>query len=267
MIYKSEIENLILNDLAKVISTKIVYQYAHFDIAVDKILLEQSLRFSDPTVFNDPFDCNEKLLNLKYDESYLDETINNLNIKLSESDRIELKRKFKDFNSQSDIMQKKREEYKLSCFSESCNEVLMWSHYANKHMGICVGFDFPHYYKDKFILCPVKYLNEIKPIDGKTDVHRVILYWLTTKSIRWKYESEIRALTKAKNREKHEFRNYEPNYVKEIIFGCNVSDKSIDETLIKLKESKLHYDTITIKRMEINPKDFLLKEVIIKESV
>src|SRR6516165_6791682 len=27
------------------------------------------------------------------------------------------------------------------CFSKSWNNILMWSHYADKHRGICLGFD------------------------------------------------------------------------------------------------------------------------------
>ncbi len=83
MIFKSEIENIITNDLRKVITTDIFYQYAKFDIALDKILLKQSLRFSDPITFNDPFDCNEKLLRINYDNKLVEETINNLSVKLS----------------------------------------------------------------------------------------------------------------------------------------------------------------------------------------
>ena len=62
MIFKSEIEDIITNDLLKVVTTDIIYQYAKFDTALDEILLKQSLQFSDPITFNDPFDCNEKLL-------------------------------------------------------------------------------------------------------------------------------------------------------------------------------------------------------------
>jgi hypothetical protein len=35
------------------------------------------------------------------------------------------------------------ESYGVSCFSESWNSILMWSHYADRHKGICLGFDVP----------------------------------------------------------------------------------------------------------------------------
>jgi len=33
------------------------------------------------------------------------------------------------------------EKYGVLCFSRSWNNVLMWSHYADRHKGICLGFD------------------------------------------------------------------------------------------------------------------------------
>lgn len=267
MIEKVEIEEIILNDLKKVISTEIVYQYANYDVSLNDILLKQTLRFSDPITFNDPFDCNEKLLQINSSDILIEETILNLSIKPSRQEKRELKRKFKDPRNQSEILKNKRKEYKLSCFSENYNEILMWSHYAEKHSGICVGFNFPHHYKDKFILCPVKYIHELKPLEGTIDVHRVILYWLTTKSICWKHEEEIRAIAKCKNKhEKHEIINFDSSYIKEIIFGCNVTNEKIAQALICLKKSNLNLEGITIKRMRINENDFLLKEEVIKRE-
>ena len=101
MIESSEIENIILNDLKKAITTEIIYQYAKFDISLDEILLKQSLRFSDPTTFNDPFDCNEKLLQIDYNEKLVDKIILNLPTKLSRLEKRELKRKFKNPLNQS----------------------------------------------------------------------------------------------------------------------------------------------------------------------
>lgn len=264
MIHQNEIEKLILNDFTKIVNTKIVYQFAEYNDALYEIILKQSLKFSDPRTFNDPFDCNEKLLTINYDEDYVEETISQITKSLSRSEKRELKRKFRNPANQAEIMRNKLKEYKLSCFSENYKEVLMWSHYSKKHTGICVGFDFPHKYIDKFILCPVNYFKILKPLDGKTDLYRVILYWLTTKSMRWNYEAEIRAITKSKTSDKHEFIKFDPKYIKEIIFGCNVTEQEINEALVIIKRSTLPYHKITVKKMEIDEKTFLLKERLIK---
>ncbi len=267
MIFKSEIENIITNDLKKVLTTDIVYHYSNYNISLNEIILKQRLRFSDPKTFNDPFDCNEKLLKINYSEEVIDQTISDLSINLSRQEKRELKRKIKNPNIQNQILREKRKEYKLSCFSEYNDEILMWSHYADKHSGICVGFSFPHKYEDKFILCPVKYLDQLKELEGTADVHRIILYWLTTKSIRWKYEKEIRAISKCKDQSlNYEFINYDSRYIKEIIFGCNVPNEKIKAAMSIIQQSNLRHEYITIKRMVINETDFLLKEETIKPS-
>jgi hypothetical protein len=33
------------------------------------------------------------------------------------------------------------EKYGVLCFSRSCSDILMSSHYGDKHRGICLGFD------------------------------------------------------------------------------------------------------------------------------
>ena len=96
-------------------------------------------------------------------------------------------------------------------------------------------------------------------------MNRIILYWLTTKSIRWEYEKEIRAIRRSNNKKPfYEYINYDSKYIKEIIFGCNVSNKKIENAIAKIKKSNLNYKRITFKRMKINDNDFLLTEEIIK---
>lgn len=263
MIFKTEIERILRDDLKRVISVDTIYKYSRFNDGIDKILINQSLKFSNPTTYNDPFDCNEKLLNIAYSDKLVDQTIAKIGLGLSRQQRRELKREWSNPANFHKIMREVRQEYKLACFSETNDEVLMWSHYAESHSGICIGFNFPYHYESKFILCSVKYLNEILPIDAQTDKLRIILYWLTTKSIAWSFEKEIRAITKAQIVGDHEFVNYDPKYIKEIIFGCKVSDNQIKESLHKLKKANLNNGEIIFKKMKINEKSFLLKEEVI----
>ncbi len=263
MISKIEIEQILRLDLIEALTTKTFYHYTKFDTAIDEILLKNTLQFSDPLTFNDPFDCNEKLLKVSFDQELVDDTLNNLSVKLSRQEKRELIRKFNNPKTFPEILKNERKKYKITCFSKFHNEILMWSHYAAKHSGICIGFDFPHKYDENFIMCPVKYLDELKPIDGKTDVLRVIMYWLTTKSIRWDYEKEIRAITKSKSTNDYELLRFDPIYIKEIIFGCNVKDKDIENGLVKLKRGGLKIDNIVVKRMRIDEQNFLLKDEII----
>jgi len=42
----------------------------------------------------------------------------------------------------------------LLCFTKSWHNPVLWSHYADKHRGLCLGFDMPDEY-----LCQVSYVN------------------------------------------------------------------------------------------------------------
>ncbi len=264
LLEKSEIDDLISNDLKTVLNTKIVYQFSSYDIALEEIILKQSLKFSNPVTFNDPFDCNENLLKINLDREKVASTFNSLEYKVSRKQRREMEKKLNNRNTISNILKKKKKEYKISCFSKKYDEILMWSHYADKHNGICVGFDFPHEYPEKFILSTVKYLDKIKALDGETDTNKIILYWLTTKSERWCYEEEVRAITKSKNKSDFEFVNYDMDRIREIIFGCNVSQVKIENAIKRIKKSKLPHKKITFKRMRVDTNTFLLKEELVK---
>jgi hypothetical protein len=81
----------------------------------------------------------------------------------------------------------------LLCFSKSWSNPLLWGHYAEKHMGICLGFDVP----DR-LLAPVIYAEHPMKIriDPKTNqpklTKQVMHRLLRTKFADWKYEDEVR---------------------------------------------------------------------------
>ena len=257
---KYDIEWILREDLKRVLSTEIFYKYSRFDTALDKILCEQTLKFSNPSEFNDPFDGNECILKLNHDTKLVEKVIESNKTQTSREQRRKLKREIYSKTSYAPILRAERDKFKLSCFSGNYNEVLMWSYYADMHKGLCIGFDFPSKYDEKFLLCPVKYLSEIVPLDGSSDLIRTILYWITTKSIRWKYEDEIRAVSKTQTKEPIEFITYDKKYVKEIIFGCKVSPQKIEYAIKKLKKNGFDTKKIIFKRMIINENTFLLKD-------
>jgi len=266
MLNKLQIEEIIRNDLKKVMSNRRIYKYSSLEIGLDKILIEKTLNFSHPSVFNDPFDCNEKLLKIKLTEEELKTLFNKFKVNVPKSYWNTLWKEMNDPKKVEEFNKNQRVEYKISCFSTNYKEVLMWSHYAQKHSGMCIGFDFPFIYPEKFVLAPVKYVPELRALDGNTSLSRVILYWLTTKSERWKYEEEIRAIARTSNTEKTELIEFEPKYVTEIIFGCNIDQNKIDQGIKKIKNSDLDFDKLMIKRMVIDTNTFLLKEELIKPS-
>ncbi len=81
----------------------------------------------------------------------------------------------------------------LICFSRAWSNPLMWGHYAERHTGICLGFDVP----DE-LLAPVIYAKSLLKIEinKKTSkpklTEEVMNKLLRTKFFDWKYEDEMR---------------------------------------------------------------------------
>lgn len=256
-----DIQEILSRDLNRLLNTKIVYKYADFETAINKILIAGTLKFSNPIEFNDPFDCNENLIVLNHNKELVENLINSSTYNnLSRKVKRKIKRDvFKKTIYRSEL-KKERNRFKLSCFSAKNNEVLMWSHYADLHKGICIGFDFPHKYDEKFILCPIKYLKSIVPLDGSSDLITTLLYWQTTKSIRWEYEDEIRAITKSNSDELLELREYDKKYVRKVIFGCKVTPEQMNKVFRELRKNGFDLKNIEFSQMLINKETFLLKE-------
>lgn len=83
----------------------------------------------------------------------------------------------------------RNEELGILCFSREWSHPLLWSHYADKHQGIAIGFDVP----DGDIYRPVQYCGERlpAPLDRElvdSDLDDLLL----TKFSAWRYESEYR---------------------------------------------------------------------------
>lgn len=85
----------------------------------------------------------------------------------------------------------------LICFSKSWSNPLIWGHYAEKHTGMCLGFDVP----DE-LLAPVIYAEHLleMEIDPKKKTpkptERFMNALLRTKFSDWKYEDEMRLFTR-----------------------------------------------------------------------
>lgn len=127
------------------------------------------------------------------------------------------------FNKMSkDALEKSRklisEQFRVTCLSERRDSPLMWSHYANKHFGFCLEYDFTgsiaanrrsDLLAAQLMLFPVHYTDQ-RPLlskalfDGKYKLEMLkkkqmppeflekLMYGLLFKSEDWSYEKEWR---------------------------------------------------------------------------
>lgn len=81
----------------------------------------------------------------------------------------------------------------LLCFSDDWAEPLLWSHYAAKHRGICLGFNIPRQqleevtYEDERLRAELD--SNANPLQLPEDLQQALR---RTKYRRWEYENEYR---------------------------------------------------------------------------
>ena len=91
------------------------------------------------------------------------------------------------------------DRYGMICFSRGWQNPVQWSHYADRHHGICLGFNMAN---DR--LTPVSYVDEPPQLDwdaieqGGLAGEAEMLRWSTTKYTHWAYEAELRAFVALK---------------------------------------------------------------------
>ena len=77
----------------------------------------------------------------------------------------------------------------LLCFSKSWQNPVLWSHYADEHKGICLGFDVP-----ESCLHEVKYVPERLQFEQLVPDEDQLQQLLRTKFKDWGYEAEYRRI-------------------------------------------------------------------------
>ncbi len=183
-----------------------------------------------------------------------------------------------DWNKlKKDIENKKIELYKIlkdtlsdtlriTCFSEEYDNILMWSHYANKHDGICIAYDFKKSIELQTLALPIRYdnkrpiiseneveYNNQEPIINRTSLTKLLIDSLLVKSDSWKYENEWRVILP---KEKLNDDNLFSDSIVSIYFGVKVSDEIIKDTIKVIKES--NHSPIKLYKMKMHDSSFSL---------
>lgn len=143
------------------------------------------------------------------------------------------------------------EQCRVTCLSERMDSPLMWSHYANKHYGFCLQYDFTHTmikrYPDlwtaQLMLFPVIYsdsrpllsqsitepkilLQYMKTKKMPPDIIKSILYGMLFKSQDWEYEREWRIITVGK--EKPTLKLPSP---RKVFLGANMEENAKEKVI------------------------------------
>jgi hypothetical protein len=87
------------------------------------------------------------------------------------------------------------QQFGMLCFCQEWHNPVLWSHYADKHTGICLGFDVP-----SNMVKSVKYATRRSQLRRPLTTH-VADELLYTKYRDWRYEREVRSWFELKERD------------------------------------------------------------------
>jgi hypothetical protein len=171
--------------------------YKYVKIEVLKRILKGSIRFTQPSAFNDPFellpavvvpnDAVERLLSFSFDvlaQRRQQPPLDAVPDQCQASDAIS-----------RDIVQKLNSLIGILCLSRVNDSLLMWSHYADQYAGAVVEFDGGHEFFDGQIDVEYRLRRPLRDVSTYlTALEPIPVAELCTKSEQWKYEQEVRVI-------------------------------------------------------------------------
>jgi hypothetical protein len=154
------------------------------------------------------------------------------------------------------------QRFGVLCFSEKKTDVLQWAHYADRHRGICLGFDVSGS-KGKFGRVRYKSYRIAFPEKEKLDVS---FSWklLSTKSKAWEYEKEWRVFLQLEEGVRNEAADrilYFAPFGSELILRDVILGASCKTTVSEVLQAIQGYaETVHIARMYLSCSRFELEE-------
>lgn len=214
---------------------------------VERVLAHNEIQFSSPAWFNDPFDCRvQPLLEADREKKkcwlelrYLPRIFPTLTEHQRAEKLAELLPEVDDIakNALKNMLEKDVPDSGVLCFCESATEILLWSHYAESHRGICLKFrencGFPaNNWAIRDGIRPLKVIySESYPTEtffaaDWEEWMRMMTACLLTKSKCWSYESEWRVIESPPNEgSAHGWHKLDPDSLAGVIFGCEIDCK------------------------------------------
>ena len=126
------------------------------------------------------------------------------------------------------ILRDEKFKYKIFCCSKEYNEILMWSHYADSHRGICLEIEVNEELckQNNIFHRNVLYKKDLVKISPNRNTKDQAKHILKHKISKWRYEKEVRFFIKNDTPN-----SYKIGDIKAILIGSRCSDT--DKNLIK----------------------------------
>lgn len=124
----------------------------------------------------------------------------------------------------------------LLCFSRNWRNPVQWSHYADHHRGLCLGFEVPDDAVSEVVYSRKRLAVDQAEIDGPNGLE-IMGSVIRTKFSHWRYENEIRIYVSLRDRDPNcslWFRDFDDKFaLREVIVGADsdVSRQDLSDAL------------------------------------
>lgn len=224
--------------------TLYLYKYLPVSTRTLGIIDTRKIWYAKPAGFNDPFDCGLDLC----DDMKIEEKIQVLRVQMERQGwsarkiTEQLEHSFTPKGELNDTaannilkltaaIYKNRDNTGVLSLSRTCKSILMWSHYATEHRGICIEFAVPmsdSLHKVTYSAIVPRYTLHDIFVERNSE----ILLLFTTKHTHWRYEKEYRIIL-----DRGDILHDIPGRITSIIFGLKTLPD--DESIVRKVASGL----------------------------
>lgn len=215
---------------------------------VEDVIRRGHLYFAPPATFNDPFDCGI-YPRFNYEQKVLERHFASLLPRtMTPAERTRATKEAQPSNKLFEEAFEKtiegfRQERGVLCLSAIGNDILMWSHYAEKHTGVCFKFsaaseffkavepvEYPLPYPELDYIRLLEDMSKTSPQVVEKAKRELASKLFLTKAEHWKYECEWRLLRFDLDREHPEpgVAVFPANSLVGVILGCRAAQERRD---------------------------------------
>ncbi len=225
-----------------------LYKYRRCDKYNEDILLSNEMFLPRPSTFNDPFDCRIPIMfdgtkdewrdflrprlreaHPEWADNLLDAEVE-LMINSGVQERMQ-SREFAEFYAEREL-----EKMEVLCLSRPRDDILMWSHYADEHRGVCFGFATQKWVLLRNKVKPVVYQDTYPEVNAlKVTTQDAIHSIAFTKFSHWAHEEEWRVVRRATPNQRYRF---PPDALVEVIFGARIDHRDMRRLIVMAHRSK-----------------------------
>jgi hypothetical protein len=229
--------------------SRFLYKYKSIDEAdpisaerLRDLLVRSRLWLSSPADFNDPFDMSARIVANASGKELLERVkalleIYNLSRRERERRRRILMRApiAKLESALGEIYDKNKARVGIFSFAGDAKNILMWSHYAKDHTGVCIQFERARDFKTFSGAVSVDYSSEYPEINWVKDFRESLSTVMLRKHEGWFYEKESRIVVAGGA---HTYKWFDPKAVVGVILGCRstAGGRAIIDSILKERQ-------------------------------